>query len=264
MAYGDVRLRQFTDIDVLVLKTQIMQARDLMCAQGHRLALAPSESEAEYRRTRHAYTFVPDRGKELIDLHWAITKRHFAFPLDKAGLWDRLVTIDIAGTPIRSLPPEEMLLIVCVHGTTHHWAELGWMSDVAALVERHPALEWERLLLKTRTLHSERMLLLGLNLAHELLGTPLPSSVTERIQATPAIRKLTGQVRDWLFTDTRSWHQTLAYYVLPARTMGRFRDCARYCQNLIKRAAKKFLNLALQRCSTSLRSAWSKPFRAKS
>ncbi len=258
MAYDDLCLRSFTDIDLLVPEAQLFQAKELICAQGYWSALGLLTSETVFRRTRHAYNLFPlEKGRGAVDLHWAITKRHFAFPLDTAQLWDRLVTIDVTGTSTHSLPPEETLLLTCVHSTVHYWAELGWISDVAALVERHTALEWSRLLSQTRALHSERMLLLGLNLAHELLGTPLPPNVAEQIRATPIIGKLTLQVLNWVCTNTPSRYQTAALYGLPAWTMGRYRDRVRYWQHLFKRGFKKYLIKEPWRRLRTLSNTWS-------
>jgi hypothetical protein len=61
-----------------------------------------------------------------------------------------------------------------VHGATHRWPRLEWICDVAELLRRGTPVDWDRLLQRARASGAARMLGLGVQLAHELLGAPLP------------------------------------------------------------------------------------------
>ena len=116
-------------------------------------------------------------------------------------LWERLETVSLADTPVRTLAPEDLLLILCVHGAKHYWSRLGWICDIAALLHIPRRLKWELILAQARRLGGIRMLLLGILLAHELLGTPLPEAIQPQLQADPVLPRLAVQVRARLFSD---------------------------------------------------------------
>ncbi|MCA9471117.1 MAG: nucleotidyltransferase family protein [Nitrospira sp.] len=53
--------------------------------------------------------------------------------------------MSIYDTQVRSLRAEELLLILCVHGSKHVWEELKWVCDVTELI-RAQQIGWMRLL----------------------------------------------------------------------------------------------------------------------
>ena len=44
------------------------------------------------------------------------------------------------------LTPEDLLLILCVHGGKHVWECLKWLVDVRELVDRFPQLDYDALI----------------------------------------------------------------------------------------------------------------------
>ena len=88
-AYGDVGLRQFADLDILVRKTDILKIKDLLIAHGFKshLQLSPRQ-EAALLRFDCAWNFAKQNGV-IIDVHWDLVERHFGFQLEVAGLWQR-------------------------------------------------------------------------------------------------------------------------------------------------------------------------------
>jgi len=61
-----------------------------------------------------------------------------------------------------------------VHGTKHRWERLRWICDVAELIRVREDVKWETLMRVAESLGSRHMLSLGLYLAHDVLGAPLP------------------------------------------------------------------------------------------
>src|SRR5438128_6595765 len=113
----------------------------------------------------------------MVEIHWAFTPRYLPIPLDLERLWERLESVSLVNTSVRVFPPEDLLLILCIHGSKDLWRRLQWICDIAELIHTYPKLNWERVVAQAKALGSERMLLLGLSLASELLGTPLPEEV---------------------------------------------------------------------------------------
>jgi len=128
--------------------------------------------------------------------------RDFSFPLDTDELWERLEPICLADRKLLTLSPEDVLLILCVHGAKHLWTYLGGVCDVAELIRAHPAMNWARVLEQASLLRSERMLFLGLFLAIALLGASVPKQIEQRVLADRALALLATRVCQRLFRET--------------------------------------------------------------
>jgi hypothetical protein len=229
MAYGNVALRQFGDLDLLVRSQDADRAKALLWAQGYRWL--GGRPPAPFPRWLKVYELCSADGQVLVELHWALTSATFFFPLDPAPLWTRLETVFLLETPVRSLAPEDLLLVLCVHGAKHHWSRLGWICDIAALLRTTPQLNWQRCLTQARQLGGQRMLALGLRLAHDLLGAPFPETVWQWVQSTPGVPWLTAQVYAGLWATTtppqEAWDHPAFYLGLRERLRDRLR-CALY------------------------------------
>jgi len=88
-----------------------------------------------------------------------------------------------------------------VHGSRHLWEKLSWICDVAELVTRH-SFDWAMLLDRAVKADNERMFLLGLHLAHELLDAPLPDEVNRRCASDEQLKVLAANVIEHLFNGT--------------------------------------------------------------
>jgi len=203
-AYGNVSLRIFGDLDILMPREDILKGKDLLQLEGYqpKLHLTASQ-EVEYLRSHHDYKFVRTADGIVVELQWGITQWSFAFPLDFDEIWEHREIGSLAGAPVFNLPPETLLLILCVHGTKHRWEKLMWICDIAELVDAdRDKIDWPRLLERARARGGERMLLLGLYLAQDLLGTALPGEVVARINVDSRIKSLAAQVDKALFPES--------------------------------------------------------------
>ena len=208
MAYGDLTLRPFGDLDVLVKSADVRAAIALLKENGFEEAL-PMGAETGKAATWRLYLpfqrpwenangYIRDGGTDAqvpVDLHWGLAPRYFTYNLDPEALWQRLQPLDVAGQTVRTFSPEDTLLHLCLHGTIHHWATLRLVCDVAEMVRAHPSLDWPWIFERARTLQSQRMLRLALCLALEWLDAPLPADVRQYATADPDVAVLAQQVR---------------------------------------------------------------------
>jgi hypothetical protein len=199
--YGNVSLRYFGDLDILMSRDDILKAKDLLQQHGYqpKLDLTASQ-EIEYLRSHHDYQFVRTVDGTVVDLQWGITQWSFAFPFDFTEMWKSREVSSLAGASVFNLSSATLLLVLCVHGTKHRWEQLKWICDIAELVDiSRDKIDWYRLIDQARAKGGERMLLLGLFLAHDLLGAHLPKEVMERIRNDSTVKVLADKVSGRLF-----------------------------------------------------------------
>lgn len=232
--YGDLDLRQFNDLDVLVREQDVLRARDLLVSQGYRPEFELNKAqEAAYLRSLSEHKVLRDNGMPLVvELHWRLAEAYFAFPLNPDQLWDRLEPLSLAGREVQSFSPQDLILILCAHGTKHLWERLEWICDVAQLLCTHEEIDLEWVVQQARALGSERMLLLGLFLANDLLGAAVPTGVLQRAQADVAVASLADQVYERLFSDRLPQLGDLERSLFHLKARERLEDRLRYCVRL--------------------------------
>jgi len=202
LAYGDIALRRFVDLDVIVKKSDVLKAREILLAEGYTPSKSLSLNQQELLlRTQHNMQFSRDNHRLIIELHWEVAPHLFASTVNGERLWQDLITVDLNGTPVKTFSAEDLLFSLCVHGSRHLWERLGWICDIAELIRRQP-LDWTALLERSALADTERMFLLGVHLAHRLLDAPVPAEIKQRCEADQRLSSLADTIIERLFNGT--------------------------------------------------------------
>jgi hypothetical protein len=192
--YGNIAFRRCNDLDILVSRSDVPQAREILETAGYTPVHPITEAGREFLlRKRHSEIFTRPSGP-IIELHWAFAKQRGLFPLDLDMLRPRLQTMSLAGNEVKVFAPEDQLLILSVHGANHLWSRLEWLCGISELL-RQNSLAWPEILQRARELHSRKALDLGLVLAHDLLGAPVPPEVLAGARAGADVKWATRLVK---------------------------------------------------------------------
>ena len=190
--YGNLALRDFADLDLLVHESEYEQAQRLLCTSGYRLIHA-FEWES---------TYVDEHCNVTVDLHKRMTSREFPSPLQFQDLWARRQQTVLLGTTVCTLSLEDSLLMLAVQTTKDAgtaYLQLARICDMSQLLRAYPDLDLIGVVRRANELGGERMVLFSLCLAHTLLGTPLPRHILQEIHTQPAIQQLVDFARQRLF-----------------------------------------------------------------
>ncbi len=247
LAHGDIELRKFWDLDIVIQPRDIIPAKTLLISQGYEWhptqGQVTGRNEARNFRVWHEYSFIHPHTRAMIDLHWRITPNRFPFDVDLDGLWKQLKPARLLGEDIQVFPTEATLLFLCVHGSKDMWwKRIGWICDISELLASNPDLDWSYSFEMAKETGTRRMLLLGLSLTHELLQAPLPEQVLNRIRSDNAVQPLVDHVIRRLFDDQFA----IDYFVERQRfhisVRERFRDKLPAYRHMVRAAfAKVFL-----------------------
>ena len=186
--YGDIALRAAGDLDFLVRPEDVDRTRAVLARRGYRPhggdepALSPAIAAA-LRRVENECVLVGGKDGFVLEPHWALVPSTLAMDIDYRGLWDRATTIALDEGEVAALSIEDLVFVLCVHGSKHQWLELRWIQDVAELIVRYPGLDWDACLDRARRQGCERMVLLGLALASETFEIALPAPISTRPDA---------------------------------------------------------------------------------
>ena len=78
-------------------------------------------------------------------------------------LWKASLSVIVEGRAVRTLSLEDMVLVLCVHGTKHLWEELKWLADLIYLISNTPDLKWQEIYERAEKLGLRRILSLSLD-----------------------------------------------------------------------------------------------------
>jgi Uncharacterised nucleotidyltransferase len=224
--YGDVSLRTFRDLDVLIAKRQVLIAKKLLISHGYLLQTGVSDAAIADMCQSPDFkdiTFEDRRGTVRLELHWAFESSQL-FKLDIERLWGRLKLAYLGNTIVRNLPAEELLLVLCVHGAKHLFSRLQWVCDIAELIRTNEQMDWGAVIELSARLGARRMLLWALFLASDLLGTDLPAVIWKGIKNEPQIDLLTGHAHRSLFGTSESTSEFLVRTTYLINLKERVRD----------------------------------------
>ena len=198
--YNDPTIRPFNDLDILIKREDVFKAMDLMTSLGYQPHFQLTRTQvAAFLKSKYEFPLTHRNGWLMVELKWNLVEDFFSFPIDQEGLWKRLKPVFLNGKEILTFSPEDLLIILCMHGAIHLWANLIWICDIAQLIGVHKDLDWESVLKHAHTLRSERMLYLGLSLSVRLFRASLPEEVDHRIQADSVVKKLSQKVIESVF-----------------------------------------------------------------
>jgi hypothetical protein len=245
LVYGDLSLRNWGDLDILIHKSDVTKAKNLLSSLGYKLSWPKIElndvQETAHLESKYNYSFVNELTGIVLELHWGITPKYFSFPPRAEWLWERLATQNISGMEVLTFSPEDYLLILCMHSSNHCWERLGWISDISELIGKHPNLDWGYIIHEAETFGVKRILLLGLLIARDFLGTSLNTELIQLIEADSRVKTLEEQVSLKFLNNDYIGSKALEIPLFHLRMRERFSDKLLYCLYMSNPSSKDWV-----------------------
>jgi hypothetical protein len=165
-AYGDLSLRNFCDLDLLIQTKDFHKIYDVLTSAGFRSHFPLTNRMKRYWMVfRRDFEFID--GKNILDFHHQMTQGPRRISL-KEKTWQNQCTVELLSREIPVLSPEHSLLSICIHGTKDRWRTLRVIADISHLISRHPGLNWQTLVSDAKEIGCLRMLCVGLRLSRNL------------------------------------------------------------------------------------------------
>lgn len=234
--YGDITLRQFCDLDILIQNKDVPGVKELLVSQGYHPTLIFNNAAEErvyfgspYKRSLH---FVREDGKVPLDLHWGIESRYLSFAKG-LDLHEHVEQTYLNGHAIKTVNTEYLVYLLCIHGAQHAWTQINWICDIAELMKRRRDMDWEEIIDNARALGIHRMVSCGFLLAVWLLDVELQEKVLQRIKVDPWVQSMARQVIRKLFHSKPESPGRFERQMFYLKMIERIEDKARYCFYLV-------------------------------
>jgi hypothetical protein len=203
LAYGGVGVRHFTDLDVIVPESQLVQAKTALTGIGYTPFSDPEHravQQEDHDRSYQGYDLISPNQRIAVDLQMRFGLRFSSFSLPFETLWAGRGQVQFGDRTVNIPSMEDYLLALCAHGTQHRWGRLKWVCDLAEL-GRDARISWEVVFQRAEAMRITRMVIIGVLLAHEALDMPLPQSIRDRILADRRASRLALAAFRWMFTE---------------------------------------------------------------
>jgi Uncharacterised nucleotidyltransferase len=233
MLHGTFSQRQFADIDLLVLPADVQDSKAALRELGYtqQCVFTPCQEES-YVRSGYEFAFDLSDARNVLELKWRILPRFYTIDFDVAGFFGRSVTVEVGGRPVRTLCPEDLLVVLCVHATKHAWAELSLLCDISQLVQSQP-IDWDRVLEQASELGIRRILAVNLALVRDLLNTTFPDFVGEPQEMEKGEVQLVERIVFNIAGGRQIDTESIVYFRLMLDLRERIQDRARLLGRLI-------------------------------
>ena len=180
-AYGDITLRQYGDLDILIPIDKLQDATKDIMACGYDLYGSIDLLQVpEWIEATKDMTFMHAQKRTVIEMHWKLFQSSFA--KSSINLWEHTTTVSINNMPFTTLNNEVLLAYLAIHGSRHLWERIEWIVDLDRLV-RNNRIDWEEILRIAAKFNGKKMLLLGLYLSKLFFQTPLPLFIQKQTEA---------------------------------------------------------------------------------
>ena len=193
--YGNITLREFSDLDIIIQDADLSKAEDILTARGYEPDFLDAEFRKAFLRYQGQYAFRNRKTGISVDLHWQLSSKGVRFPLRVNEIWSRLQEETIAGRTVHTFAHDDLALFLAAHGTKEGWRSLIWVCDFAELLRKYQDIDWPAVLDRARRSHSSRPLLLAIILASTLLDAPAPAELVNRARTNSAVRALAEEAR---------------------------------------------------------------------
>jgi hypothetical protein len=231
--YGDIALRQSGDIDLLIRPGDLTRIKEAVRSLGFMPHDQLSEAEERaYLRSGYECAFDSPAGRNVLEVQWAIQPRFYAVDLAMEELFQRAVTVTIAGQAVRTPSTEDQLLILSIHAAKHVWGRLIWLCDIARIMQV-PGMKWNWVEERANALGIARILGVTVLLANQLLGSPIPTALQRTVSEDYEAAALAKEIGAKVASGTSHDVESLGYFRLMMRLRERRIDRARFLQRLV-------------------------------
>jgi len=226
--YKNLSLRDFCDLDLLINEDDFCKVKNILKKDGYEPEFKFSKWQEESFLKYHYESMFKNTKDTHLDIHWRVVPTYFNETLKSNELINDSVEIELFGEKIRTLSPEDMLIVLCFNGAKDSWRELKMLTDVAELIQSCD-LQWEKVLQKSKKLKVEKILALGVVLANSLYQVQIPEEVLIKVQTDSSIKLLAEKVCSSMFNGTPQFVNIKQQSLFHLKVLDNYFQKIKYC-----------------------------------
>lgn len=239
--YGDIGLRQFSDLDLLVLPSEGRKSLKILEKMGYQGG-ANDISDFVRKQTEIVHYTPMVKDEVSVEIHIKLHRQHPDYAMKMEDLFVDAEDVVLHRMPVRMLCLDDLLIHLCVHIEKHFrggHVQFTSYNDVVNMLCIHASdFDWDEFLLRTELHECKKVVLTHLLLVHKYYHTYLPPLLTDRMD------EMLDPKDEELFLKYLSGHRFASSYVKNTweflRKMPRWTDAVHYAWDMAF-PSKKFM-----------------------
>jgi hypothetical protein len=186
--YPDIGVRPVGDLDLLILKKDLIEAKSLLHKSGYDSELRLNPYKERYG---FGYHFVCSEKDIWVDLQWNLCQREWADgerksaefrgPIDE--VWSRAKLGNLNDARAWRMSWEDLLFHLCLHAEGHGFEELVQLYDIAHVVDGHGGqLDWQTVVATARASQVKGSIYTALRFVRDVLAADVPDDVLDMLR----------------------------------------------------------------------------------
>lgn len=169
MAYGDITLRQYVDLDILVVLKDINKVGKLLLKENYKEVFDLEEYQKENLvDIVHDRSFLNKINNVLIEAHWTLSSAEFFLDLEKLNYFDSQ-KYKLKNSEINILSNEIHFIYLCIHGYKHIWERLEWLVDINLMIVKE-IIDLKKVLSLSEKIDADRVVLSSILLCERVFS----------------------------------------------------------------------------------------------
>ncbi len=199
--YGNLTMREFGDLDLFVKQEDVPKIKDILISKGYKPEFnLNSFQEQNYLKSQRELKFIHEIKGIYLELHWKFSGVFLNLPSNAERIFlNKLNTLNIGGIQIPEINPENLVLILSIHNASHKWSRLGWLVDIATLINNQK-IDWSKVITLSQELSIQKILLINLYLCHFFLDLRLEDNLTNLLHENSVIMEFNMFINNF-FSD---------------------------------------------------------------
>lgn len=198
--YGNINLRAFGDIDILIEQKDIEQTFTILTSLG--FTLTPEihkDCLINYLKSEACLYFSRTNDGLKIDLQSDLTNKYALVPYSCEAIKQTTLQHTISGKAFQGLSHEDTLINLCVHSASHSWQMLEYITSTAHHITKNQ-INWHEVIRRAKQLKVIRMVSLGLNLCRLLYKVEIPAIISSHLLIDSGVKNLSLKICEKLDT----------------------------------------------------------------
>lgn len=177
--YGDIGLRQFSDIDVLVKLEDASTCMAILAGLGY---IQDNDSETEFEKKLEVVHYTPMVLNGVsIEVHVKLHQNNEKYCVGVDDLWRNALPETLNKATVYSLCLNDLLVHLCIHLDKHFYqghVQFTCFNDITNVLDKKAdQLDWEALIRACKGYHCETQVFKWVVLVNKYMHAPVPIEI---------------------------------------------------------------------------------------
>jgi hypothetical protein len=212
LAYGDITLRQYVDLDILINMKDFELVINLLNKLDYNSKLNYEISSEKIQDIICDHLFTKRKSNINIEIHNKLFSTNFPINIPSKIFFDNQQNININNIDVKTFSNEYLLFYLCLHGCKHLFSRLSWLLDIHKIIDSLN-IDWEKFIKIVEEHKTKSLVYTSLFLSEELFQTKLPELIKVKHQNKyrKLIKYILNNNEDFEVTDKFSFVHLLLF-----------------------------------------------------